>query len=214
MTAKWTGVALLLLTLALFCPASAAAQQDERPTVQQRFAPKANRGHLHVKGAAPIRDDFYHSAGAGLDVGYYFGESLGIELRWLWLANWRAEAAEQVRRDTGFVPDARPQSMIFTAAGRYSIGYGKVLVFDDFVVHFDPQLIAGGGVALADGRVLPTGTLGMSVLTHYALGIQAKLDLQVAFQAERRTRGWVGSVSFLPTLGLGFSFGGSDEEAP
>lgn len=201
--------ALLLVTAGL---RPAVAQEGERPTVQDRFAEKSQRFHAHLNTAAPIRDDFYHSLGAGLDVGYHFNESLGAELRWLWLQNWEAGAADQIREETGYVPDARPQEMLLSANGRYSVGYGKVLVADDFMVHFDPQLVGGLGGALAEGkRVIPTVTTGLSVLTHFQHGVQAKLDLQAAFQLEKRTRGWVGSVSFVPTLGIGFQFGGPGE---
>ncbi len=184
----------------------AGAQESTRATVQKRFATKKHHAYAHLSGAAPIRDDFYHSLGAGLDVGYYFSESFGAELRWLWMANWEVDAAADIREETGFIPDARRQNMLLTAGGRYSLGYGKVLVLDDFVVHFDPQLTGGAGVALAEGRVLPTATVGLSVLTHYARGVQAKLDLQMAFQLENRNRGWVASLSFLPMLGVGMSF--------
>lgn len=201
-----TALAICLGGPALAGVQVAGAQESTRATVQKRFATKKQRAYAHLSGAAPIRDDFYHSLGAGLDVGYYFNESFGAELRWLWMANWEVDAAADIREETGFIPDARRQNMLLTAGGRYSLGYGKVLVLDDFVVHFDPQLTGGAGIALAEGRVLPTATVGLSVLTHYARGIQAKLDLQMAFQLENRNRGWVASLSFLPMLGVGMSF--------
>ncbi|MFW5966811.1 MAG: hypothetical protein ACOCV2_04790 [Persicimonas sp.] len=199
--------AIVAFALLVGCASTAAADESDRPTVQERFASKAERAHLHLSTSAPVRDDFYRSLGFGLDFGYHFNETIGAELRWIWLRNWEVAAAEQIREDTGYVPDARPQQMFLLTNGRLSVGYGKVLLRDSFVVHFDPQLVAGGGVAVAEGhRVLPTVTTGISVLTHFNHSIQAKLDLQMAVQAEDRNRGWVVSTTFLPTVGVGLRF--------
>lgn len=199
--------AFLALAVLVGFGSTAVADESDRPTVQERFASKAERAHLHLTTSAPVRDDFFRSLGLGADFGYHFDETFGAELRWLWLRNWEVAAAEQIREDTGYVPDARPQRMFLLANGRMSVGYGKVLVRDWFVVHFDPQLVAGGGVALAEGdRVVPTASAGISVLTHFNHSIQAKLDLQMAVQAEDRNRGWVFSTTFLPTLGVGLRF--------
>ncbi len=196
----------LLVALLLGMPAQASAQGKPRPTIQHRFATKKHKLYGHLTGTTILRNDFYHTVGTGVDLGYYFTESFGAELRWLLMANWEVDSAAQIRKQTGLVPDARPQNMLLAADARYSMGYGKVFVFDSFLVHFDPQLIGGAGITLAEGRVLPTATIGVSLLTHYRYGVQAKLDMQVVVQAEHRTRGWVGSVGFMPTLGIGWSF--------
>lgn len=204
---------VLLAAVLVCCHVEPVQAQSPRPTVQNRFATKTDTFYAHLTGAASLRNDFYHSLGGGLDAGYYFNETFGLELRWLWMANWEVDAAETIREDTGLIPDARPQNMLFEARSRYSFGYGKILVSDS-VVHFDPQLTFGAGVALAEGRVLPTTTLGVALLTHYAYGIQAKLDLQLAFQLENRDRGWVPSFGFVPVLGVGWNFQGIGGSSP
>jgi outer membrane beta-barrel protein len=212
-------VALTAFAFLMVAPVSSATAQESaapesvvtknnRATIQHRFATKTNTVYAHLTGATSLRNDFSHTLGLGLDVGYYFSESLGAELRWMWLSNWEVEAAAEIRRDTGLVPDARPQDMLLTVGPRYSIGYGKMLVFDAFLVHFDPQLIAGAGLTFAEERALPTATFGLSLLTHFAHGIQAKIDMQVALQFEHRNRGWVSSLGFMPVFGLGWSYQG------
>lgn len=203
---------LALVALLLALPAVASAQQ-ERPTVQRRFAEKRNSVYAHVTGTAHIRNDFYDSLGGGADIGWYPWESFGLEARALFLETRLSNAAENVKERTGLTPDARPQGMLFTAGGRWSFGYGKILALEKFVMHFDPQLALSGGVARAERRVLPSAIAAFSLLTHFRWGIQVKLDLGTTIQMEKRTdRGWVPTVGFLPVLGVGWnwSFAGKD----
>ena len=215
--------ALLLLLLLWWGAAPAAAQlsppgrapaDDEadgassrpRPTVQRRFAEKQGTVYAHLLGTRHIRDDFYNSYGWGVDAGYYFGESLGVELRLVSLSTTLSDAALDLKGRVGLTPDARPQGLWAEAGVRYSIGYGKILVWDVFVVHFDPQITLHGGVATAEARILPTAHAALSLLTHYRWGLQAKLDLAVSLQWEERSRGTIFSMGFAPLLGLGWSF--------
>lgn len=179
--------------------------ETARPTIQRRFALKKNRVYAHATGTVPIRNDFYDSLGAGVDAGYYPFESLAVEVRWSWLRTRLSDAALSVKDESGLVPDARAQRMLFMAGARYSFGYGKVLLFESLVVHFDPQLTAHAGIALAESRVLPTVTAGISLVTHLKWGLQAKIDLAAQFQMEDRSRGWVPTLGFLPVLGVGWS---------
>ena len=204
----------IIVALAVFLGGApdAFAQQDERPTVQRRFASKTATVYAHVTGTTHIRNDFYDSFGGGGDIGWYPSESLGFEARALFLATSLSPAARDVQERTGLTPDARPQSMMFTAGPRWSFGYGKILAFRRFVVHFDPQLVLEGGVTRAERRLLPTALAGASLLVHFRWGIQAKLDLNASIQGENRDRGWVPSIGFLPVIGVGWNLGlgGSD----
>ncbi|MFB6372347.1 MAG: hypothetical protein ABEN55_04410 [Bradymonadaceae bacterium] len=198
---------MLVLSLGVllgFWPVDGRAQQSDRPTIQQRFATKSGRMFAHAMLTTQIRNDFYDSIGLGIDAGWYPSELLGLEARWAYLFSSLSPAAVDVKEETGLTPDARPQHMLMTAGARWSFGYGKMLVMEDSVVHFDPQLTAHGGIALAEKRVLPTATVGVSLLTHFVGGLQAKLDLAMAMQFEQRNRGWVPSFGFMPTLGFGW----------
>lgn len=208
----------LLLTVLTLCVTGSAAvpasaQSGERPTVQRRFASKTSTIYLHGVGTTHIRNDFYDSFGGGADLGFYFSEALGFEARALFLATSLSAAAKDVQERTGLTPDARPQSMMFVGGPRWSFGYGKILAMRRFVVHFDPQLAIEGGVARAERRLLPTALTGLSLLMHFKWGLQAKLDLFASVQGEKRDRGWVPTVGFMPLLGVGWNLalGGRDE---
>lgn len=182
-----------------------AEESDDRPTIQERFDTKDGEVFLHAIVNTQIRNDYYDSIGVGADVGTYLNESIGLEARWAWVHSGLNAAAADVKERTGLTPDARPQHMWMLLGARYSIGYGKFVVGDGLLVHFDPQAFGRGGIALAENRVLPTFTAGLSLLTHYKWGLQAKFDLAGSFQLENRRRGVVTSFGFVPTLGIGWS---------
>ncbi len=175
------------------------------PTVQHRFATKAGQPAFYLLGMTHARNDLYTTFGVALDTSYYFNESIGIELRLAVLRTRLSDAAKNLREQTGLTPDAWPQNYLTTAGLRYSFGYGKILMFDKFVVHFDPQLVFHAGTTFADGRVLPTSLFGPSLLMHFKHNIQLKIDLTTSFQLEKRNRGWVPSFGFAPFIGLGWS---------
>lgn len=184
------------------------AQAQERATVQDRFAPKTESIYGHGLVTSHLRNDFYDSFGIGADVGYYFNESVGIELRGMYLHTTLGDEARGIQENTGLTPDARPQQGLAAAGVRWSFGYGKFLLLDDWVVHFDPQLTLHGGVAFAETRILPTLLYGLSFLTHWRWDIQVKLDLTLTTQVEARDRGRVTSFGFMPILGVGWAWRG------
>lgn len=204
-------ISLFLLVASLVVvsiPASMAfADGDAGATVQERFAPKVGRYYAHAAGTVPLRNDFYTSLGYGLDGGYYFSESWGLELRLINFHSSLGQAGRQVQEEHGLVPDLRAPDALFALGARYSAGYGKILSLDRFVIHFDPQIIFHGGIALAEDRVVPTTMLGVGFLTHWSRGIQFKMDLAFSFQMERRDRGWTPSFGFVPLIGIGWSPG-------
>lgn len=184
------------------------AQAQGRATVQDRFAPKTKSVYGHGTATSHLRNDFYDSFGVGLDAGFYFNESVGVELRGMYLHTTLGDEARSIQERTGLTPDARPQQGLVAAGVRWSLGYGKFLLLDDWVVHFDPQLTLHGGVAIAETRVLPTLLYGFSFLTHWRWGVQIKLDLSLTTQMETRDRGRVTSFGFMPVLGIGWAWRG------
>lgn len=181
------------------------AEPPATKKIQNRFATKAGQPAFYLLGMTHARNDLYSTFGVALDFSYYFNESIGIELRLAALRSRLSDAAENLRDQTGLTPDAWPQNYLTTAGLRYSFGYGKILMFDKFVVHFDPQLVFHAGTTFADGRVLPTALFGPSLLTHFKHNIQLKIDLTASFQLEKRARGVVSSFGFAPFIGIGWS---------
>lgn len=176
----------------------------DRPTIQQRFAPKAKLLYSQGTFTTHVRDDFYDSLGGGLQLGFFPTERWGIEARAIFLRTRLDNAAIDLKERIGLVPDARPQDLWLMLGTRYSPGYGKLLMWRRFVVHFDPQLVLHAGVARAESRLIPTLDLAFGLMTHWRWGIKATLDLGMSLQTERRERGWVFTTGFAPVLGVGW----------
>jgi outer membrane beta-barrel protein len=196
---------VLALGLALVTPSAVYADDGPRPMIQPRFAIKQGTAHLHLTGTTQVRNDFYDSFGGGFDLGYYWHENWGGELRLVMLHTTLSQAARNVQSQTGLSPDARAQDFMTLSGIRYSFGYGKIQSFNRFIVHFDPQFTLYGGTAFAQGRIIPTMTTGLSLLSHFRYGLQLKIDLSMVAQLERRDRGWVPSFGFSPFLGFGIA---------
>lgn len=194
------------LTLCLLLCFASVATAQERPTVQNRFAKKSGAISGHVTGSTHIRNDFYDALGIGLDLDFYIGESFGIEVRGILIKSTLSAAALDLKERTGLTPDTYPQFGMILGGARYSIGYGKILMFKNLVVHFDPQFFLHGGVAFAERRIIPTVLYGFSLLNHFRWGLQLKVDIAGTVQFEERTdRGNVVSLGFMPTIGIGWN---------
>lgn len=187
-------------------PDISARAGGDRPTVQRRFAPKDNLLYGTATLMTHVRDDFYDSWGGGVDIGYFTRETIGYELRVTRLRTTLDNAAIDLKERIGLTPDARPQDAWLMAGVRYAPGYGKMLMWEKFIVHFDPQLVAHLGVARAEKRLIPSADLSFSLLTHWRWGIKAKLDLGMTMQLEKRDRGWTFSTGFAPVLGVGWGY--------
>lgn len=201
-----TSFVALILAVGLALPALATAEEGvDRPTVHDRFAPKEGRLFAHVAATALVRDDFYDTGGYGGDLGYFFNENWSVELRAFNYHSRLSEAADVLREEHSYVPDIRAPDALFAAGGRLSWGYGKLLTPGPFVIHFDPQIAVHAGVTLAEERFVPTAAAGIGFLTHWQHGIQIKLDLQATVHVERRNRGMIPAIGFMPVLGIGWS---------
>lgn len=203
--ALFVGTAVLFGAMPLSAGDTNGQDEAETATLQNRYAPKEGRYYGHLGITAIIRDDFYHSPGYGIDAGYYFNETWGVELRAYNLHSRLASAGDRLREEQGFVPDLRAPDAVFALGTRASWGYGKILTMGRFVIHFDPQFLLYGGITLAEERVAPTVTTGIGFLTHWQRGIQVKLDLQMNLHFEQRTRGLIPATGFIPVLAIGWS---------
>ncbi|MEM1349634.1 MAG: hypothetical protein AAGI01_13820, partial [Myxococcota bacterium] len=138
----------------LLWPATGVAQQEgrdeDRATIQRRFAPKTNMGYAQGVFTTHVRNDFFSSFGGGLDVGYFFDERWGAEVRVIGLRTQLGRPAQDLQTRLGLVPDARKQDLWAQGGVRWSPAYGKMLWGRKFVVHFDPQLVAHAGIARAE----------------------------------------------------------------
>lgn len=177
-------------------PSSTERLQRRQYELSQQL--QADLGYEHLS-----RADFYVTNGASLAVRFWLNEFVAPELavsRYYSVLN--AEALE-IRRKTGYVPDAQPPGWLFRAGARFSLGYGKTLAFGG-VFHFVPQAFVRLALLTGEPDVAPGGDLGVGVLVHVNELVHLRFDLAVFPHAEKRTT-WVPVVGVLPlvTVGIG-----------
>jgi hypothetical protein len=181
----------------------------ERPTIQNRFAPREGAIVLFLGGGGHIRDDYYTSWGGQSSISYFFSDRWGIEGRVGYLWTSLSDEALMLRNRVGLVPDARPQSLNWSVGAQYALGYAKILSHSN-LMHFDPLLLLHIGGTHADERILPTVLASFSPTFLFKYGLRFRLDLGLSIQFEQRDRGLVTTTGFMPMIQIGW--GGTPTE--
>ena len=69
--------------------------------------------------------------------------------------------AERVKKELGALPDSHAPAWLFLVGGRYSIGYGKLMIGGlGGAIHFEPQAFVHVGGHAHEGDAGPSGTGG------------------------------------------------------
>lgn len=198
--------------LAVAGPARAEAPKDLQPEVrvQRRFVEKRHRLALYVGFAYDGRADYYRSPGIEAAVSFYVAESLALDVRGAWFFASPTDELKDIERATGYVPDSHPPRAALLAGVRWSIGYAKIRLPFDYVLHFEPQAFLYGGIHVTAGDaagtlVAPLAEIGLGLLLHPTPHIQARLDAGVTVGGEQRTS-YVAVVGGYPVLAVGVMF--------
>ncbi len=183
-----------------------------RPTaevrVQNRFA--HNAGTLQLFGGVDYleRRDFYLSPGVRLGATYFPWESLGLELQISHYFSQLNQAGVEVEQMRGVIPDSRAPTWLVLVGGRYSMGYGKMIIsgFNNHAIHFQPQALLQAGMHVHDGSFGPSGLVGLGLLVHATPRWFFRLDGGMTVELEQRVTGTVTVLGFLPSLVTGGFF--------
>jgi len=169
--------------------------------IQNRFA--RNASSLHIFGGLDYleRRDFYVSPGVRLGATYYVTERLGVEVQGTRFFSQLSDAAEQVQRKYGVLPDSRAPGWLLVGGLRYAFGYGKMMMAAiDHPVHFQPQALLQAGMHLHEGSLGPSMLTGVGLLVHVTTRVFVRLDGAVTLEIEERAGGPTTLVGFLPSL--------------
>jgi hypothetical protein len=189
-------------------PAGAIHEPAPRPEaavrVQQRFAVKAKEVQLYVGFEYLSRGDFYNSPGARIGATYYVLEPLGLEAQLAYDWSSLDATAEQVKNDTGLLPDSHPPGLRALVGARYSIGYGKLVVGGlGGVVHFEPQAFLHAGIHDNGGEIGASSDAGLGFLVYLTPKLFARIDAAVTLDFESRSGTTIGVWGAVPSLGVG-----------
>lgn len=176
--------------------APSSTERLQRRQYELARAIQGDAGYEHL-----ARGDFYVTNGLSLAGRYWINELVAPELaisRYYTVLNGEALA---IRRETGYVPDAQPPGWLFRAGARFSLGYGKILVFGG-VLHLSPQAFARLALLTGEPNVAPGLDLGVGLLVHVNELVHVRLDLAVFPHVEKRTT-WVPVIGVLPLVSVG-----------
>lgn len=183
-------------------PESLPGTEGAPVRVERRLLLK--RGHVFLTGGLTYlaRGDYYLNPGLVASGSWYPIESGGLELRLGLFVSTLGSAGSEVFDRTGLVPEAHRPVALTAVGWRQSLGYGKVLVGEDNLVHFDVQLAAHLGFLFTDRGVSPSPMAGPGLLLRLTPNLHAQLDVPVVLMFEQRSQGLL-SLGVQPTLTLG-----------
>ena len=172
--------------------------------VQSRYAVKAKQFQVSGGFEYLSRGDFYISPGARIGAAYYLLEQLGFELQVSHFWSSLNAEAERIRRTLGAIPDSHAPGWLMLAGGRYSFGYGKLMVGGlGGVLHFEPQVFARGGLHVHDGDTGPSADAGLGLLVFVTPKLFARIDTSLLFEREQRSGNAVSVWGIMPSIGVG-----------
>ena len=172
--------------------------------VQSRFAVKAKTTQLFGAAAYLSRGDFYNSPGARVGAAYYPLEKIGVELQIAHYWSSLNAEGERIKRVFGLLPDSHAPGWMFLLGGRYSIGYGKLMLGGlGGAIHFEPQAFIHAGMHAHDGDVGPTADAGLGLLVYLTPKLFARIDAAIVYEREDRSGGPVNVWGTVPSLGVG-----------
>ena len=172
--------------------------------VQSRFAVKAKSAQLFGGAEYLSRGDFYNSPGARVGATFYPAESIGIELHVSHYWSSLNAEAERVKKTVGLLPNSHAPSWLLLAGGRYSIGYGKLMIGGlGGAIHFEPQAFVHAGLHAHDGDVGPSFDGGLGLLMFLTPKAFARIDAAIVFDREDRSGTSVSVWGTLPSIAVG-----------
>lgn len=172
--------------------------------VQSRFAVKAKTTQLFGAAEYLSRGDFYNSPGARVGGAYYPVEALGIELQIAHYWSSLNAEGERIKKMFGLLPDSHAPGWMFLLGGRYSIGYGKLMLGGlGGAIHFEPQAFVHAGMHANDGDVGPSADAGLGLLVFLTPKLFARIDAAIVYDREDRSAGPVNVWGTVPSLGVG-----------
>jgi hypothetical protein len=172
--------------------------------VQSRFAVKAKSAQLFAAAEYLSRGDFYNSPGARVGGTFYPIEPLGLELQVSHYWSSLNAEAERVKRTLGALPDSHAPEWLLLAGGRYSIGYGKLMLGGlGGAIHFEPQAFVHAGMHVNNGDVGPSGDAGLGLLVFLMPKLFVRIEAAIVYEREDRSGQSVAVWGTLPSIGVG-----------
>lgn len=141
---------------------------SEVSVLQKRFLPKTGRFQLFGGLTMITNDPFFNVIGGVGKAGYFFTESLGLELNYFALSTGEAKATKELKEIQGVQTDNLVLTKSFLALDLVFVPiYGKMTWFNEKIVPFDLYFSVGGGTTKTQSE--DAGTLHLAAGQIFAL---------------------------------------------
>lgn len=118
----------------------------EVSVIQKRYLPKTERFQLFGGLTLITNDPFFNTIGGVLKGGYFFTESIGLELNYFGLTTSEAKATQELKKIQGVKTDNLILTKGFLALDLMFVPiYGKMAWFNEKIVPFDLYFSLGYG---------------------------------------------------------------------
>lgn len=119
---------------------------SEVSVLQKRFLPKTGRFQLFGGLTMITNDPFFNVIGGVGKAGYFFTESIGLELNYFALSTSDAKATKELKEIQGVQTDNLVLTKSFLALDLVFVPiYGKMTWFNEQIIPFDLYFSVGGG---------------------------------------------------------------------
>ena len=179
-------VAFIAMSIAVGLPhvtvPAASAQEsfedDDIVVIQQRPFIRKGRFELSPFFAVATNETLFLHLGAGVVANYHILENLFVGGSYVKYFTFETDLFDEVQEDYRVYPELWELDFFFGVHVAYAPIYGKAIVANSAIVHYDVYLIAGAGVtrtSLTDWA--PTGNFGVG--TRFFLTRWLTLNLEV-----------------------------------
>ncbi len=149
----------------------------EVSVIQKKYMPKTGRFQFFVAGGMTTNSPWFLNLGARINVGYFFTETLGIEVGGMFLSNSEREVSKEIRENNKLQPEKFVNTKNNMGADLvWAPIYGKVSFLNDRIVPFDMYFSAGAGSSSTNSRE------GTNTTFHVGTGQIFSLGKSMAFR--------------------------------
>ena len=149
----------------------------EVSVIQKKYMPKTGRFQFFAAGGMTTNSPWFLNLGARINIGYFFTETLGIEVGGMFLSNSEREVSKEIRENNKLQPEKFVNTKNNMGADLiWAPIYGKVSFINDRIVPFDMYFSAGAGSSSTNSQE------GTNTTFHVGTGQIFSLGKSMAFR--------------------------------
>lgn len=121
--------------------------------IQKKYLPKTERFQLFAGAGTTTNSPWFLNLGVKVNFGYYFTESLGVELSGMFLSNSEREVAKEIRDNNNLQPEKFVNTKSYMGIDFvWAPLYGKLTMLNSRIIPFDMYFSAGGGTSSTNSQ--------------------------------------------------------------